>query len=622
MAKRKTHKEFEDELFKVNPDIVCVGKYEKSTIPIKVKSKKCTHEWEAKPAVLLNGSGCPKCARNQKLSDEEFKNRVNKVLPYIEVVGDYKNSTSRIRAFCTNCGKEWNPIARSLLDGHGCKKCSSEALGKKYTLSHTEFIEKIHRSNPDIQILGKYKSSRETVKCKCTVCGDVWEPKASSLLSGSGCRRCSYNARRLNATMPEEEFLVKMSENKKVTIIGRYSGTKKKIKVRCNYCGYEWDANTKGLLRGNGCSKCAHTSTSYIEQLIYLIFCETVGAENVASRDRKAIGKELDIYIPLYKVAIEYGAWNWHKPILERDIEKYASCKDAGIRLIRIYDYCYGDHTAAGEDVFLFDYPLSDNTDDFLSLMKHILMSIGLEYNVDGAKYVEISTKAYENSRRLTPAEFKKKVDEINKDIEVLGEYLSSSEKIEVKCKLCGRKWEMSPAHLLQGVGCSACKHKENGKKLRTSSEEFAERLSQISGNIQLLESYKKGNSRIKARCKICGHIWNPMAKDLLQGRGCPICRYVKSSTKRLDTTETFKEKLHNVNPYIEVIGDYVRSNVCIKVRCKICGHVWEARPNNLTQGSGCPICRRKQATKNRKKTLEMRKQEKTKCEDIPKTAT
>lgn len=608
MPRKKTHEEFISEISRVNSDITILGTYISNSTYITVKCNKCDNVWDAQPNLLLRGHGCPVCAKNQKLIAEEFCRRVNEVLPDIKVLGKYTNSTSRIKVMCLGCGNEWSPIASSLLGGHGCKRCSSKALGIKYTLSQEEFEERVHKTNPNIQFLEKYKSAKENIRCRCTICGSEWNPRAGTLLRGGGCRQCSYNARGENLAMSEEDFLARVSQNKKITILGKYNGTKKTIRAKCNYCGNVWDADPKSLLIGRGCIKCSHSSTSYIEQLLFLIFSEIIGSENVLSRDRHEIGSELDIYIPSYKMAIEYGAWFWHKPNYKRDLIKVEKCKEKKIRLIRIYDCCFGDQKAKGEDVYLYDGSLSDDTEKFLVLVKELLSFIGLEWSIDNEKLDELSTKAYENSRRMTPEEFRKKAKEVNKDIEVVGDYISSKTKIKVKCKLCGREFKIAPVNLLQGQGCSICNHKRAGIERRFNTEEFSERLQQVSKDIQLLEPYTTSTTRIRAKCKICGHEWNPIANQLLQGRGCPVCRYVKSSSKRLDTNQTFSEKLRKVNPDIEVIGDYVKSNIKIKVKCKICGHEWEAKPNNLTQGSGCPICRRKQATEKRKMTMENKK--------------
>lgn len=45
------------------------------------------------------------------------------------------------------------------------------------------------------------------------------------------------------------------------------------------------------------------------------------------------------------------------------------------------------------------------------------------------------------------------------------------------------------------------------------------------------------------------------------------------------------------LNPNVEIIGEYVKSNIKIKCKCRTCRNEWEATPNKLQQGRGCPVC-------------------------------
>ena len=81
--KRKTNEKFAKEFKEKRPDLEQLSFYVNSYIKIKVKSKKCRHEWSALPHNLLRGTGCPKCAKikfksikhkneSQKLTEEEL----------------------------------------------------------------------------------------------------------------------------------------------------------------------------------------------------------------------------------------------------------------------------------------------------------------------------------------------------------------------------------------------------------------------------------------------------------------------------------------------------------------------------------------------------------------------
>lgn len=65
--------------------------------------------------------------RNNKLkvkTTEKFKNEIKEINKNIEILGEYVNNKTKIHAKCNVCGYEWNVVPASLLNGHGCPKCS------------------------------------------------------------------------------------------------------------------------------------------------------------------------------------------------------------------------------------------------------------------------------------------------------------------------------------------------------------------------------------------------------------------------------------------------------------------------------------------------------------------
>lgn len=84
---------------------------------------------------------------------------------------------------------------------------------------------------------------------------------------------------------------------------------------------------------------CVKPHTSFMEQFILIALKQILGNGKVLSRDTEAIGQELDIYIPEYKLALEPGSWLYHeKKVHDTDLKKRAECEKAGIRLITVYD--------------------------------------------------------------------------------------------------------------------------------------------------------------------------------------------------------------------------------------------------------------------------------------------
>ena len=70
-------------------------------------------------------------------------------------------------------------------------------------------------------------------------------------------------------------------------------------------------------------------------------------------------------------------------------------------------------------------------------------------------------------------------------------------------------------------------------------------------------------------------------------------------------TTEEFEQEMKEINENIEVLGEYVNAHTKIKCKCKIDGYEFEMKPNDLLRGQGCPKC-----AGNIKKTTEEFKQE------------
>lgn len=134
----------------------------------------------------------------------------------------------------------------------------------------------------------------------------------------------------------------------------------------------------------------------------------------------------------------------------------------------------------------------------------------------------------------------------------------------------------------------------------KKTHEEFVEEMKEINSNIEIVGEYVNVQTKIKCRCLIDGYEWEVTPHNLLRGRGCPRC-----SGKERYTTKSFKEKIKEINPYIEVIGEYINNHTKIKCRCLIDGHEWEAKPDNLLMGKGCPMCKANKLKKTHEEFVE-----------------
>lgn len=526
-----------------------------------------------------------------KWNNDSFRKRIKEIAPDIEIVGQYTNSSSKIECHCKICGTKWMPTANNLLQNRShCPNCSKQSANTMQRMSESEFLKRVSIINDSVEIIGKYTGTKEHITCRCKKCGNIWSPTGDSLLRGSGCRKCSYISRGKKKKYTNSKFVNELSKkNPNIIVLGKYTGTYDKIPCKCKICNYEWEATPHYLLTGRGCANCAHTSTSYIEQFILQSFISALGKECVVSRDRETIGQELDIYIPKLKIAIEPGSWKWHSKKAKKDIEKLDLCKEKGIELLIIY-YDYDGPTITNTNMLTFksDISLQSEQTTLINLVKLIFKKVSVTTLFSSAEWQQISNLAYINSRRITTEQFKERLKTINDKIEVLGEYKSYSSKLACKCTVCGYEWNATAGDLLSGRGCKMCGIRARREKRMYSQEEYEEKVKIINPNIEIKGVYKGNKNRIDCICKKCGHIWAPIAGELINSKptGCPVC----AGTKKLTTGE-FIELMKNVNPDIEIVGKYVNTETKIDCICKTCGHRWSATPHMLKDGHGCPKC-------------------------------
>ncbi len=143
--------------------------------------------------------------------------------------------------------------------------------------THEEFIKELNILNPNIEIFGKYVNAHTSIKCRCKICSNVWEPKPNTLLSGYGCRKCGYDTNFQKMRKTHSDFLIELGNiNPNIEVIGEYINYKTKIKCLCNICKNTWSTTPDILLSGHGCPNCNHikiveglkkTRQEYIDEL-------------------------------------------------------------------------------------------------------------------------------------------------------------------------------------------------------------------------------------------------------------------------------------------------------------------------------------------------------------------
>jgi hypothetical protein len=314
------------------------------------------------------------------------------------------------------------------------------------------------------------------------------------MIKGYGCPKCAYIKIADAQRKPHEQFVAELAiVNPKILILGGYLNSQSKIECKCIDCGHKWSATPANLLCGHGCPICAKTQTSFAEKAILLFLQHVLGKDDVVSRDRSMIGKEIDVYIKSLNTGIEFGGWYWHKSRIKKDKEKHSLCRKKGMGLITIYDNFDGDRKKLELNDSFITYPYGlgviERRSELKGCIKNIFNLLNLTYAFTEDDERKLFFDAKMMVRRKTTEDVVCELAAINPDIELIGQYEDATTKMPCRCKLCGHEWDVSFHHLVnQRRGCPMCNRKHK-KVVNLDTGETFESVSEASRKLSVSRS-------------------------------------------------------------------------------------------------------------------------------------
>lgn len=263
-------------------------------------------------------------------------------------------------------------------DGAHCPACGDVVRRAKSRLGQDEFIRRAIESHDGFYSYDKVKFFNTTTKVivTCPDHGDFEVTPNNHMQRGEGpenrgrgcptcgaakrgMRRDPVAAARLTADAKLASFGRKFEEEARAihgdaydyseTI---YAGQRSKLTIRCPQHGLFTQTAAHHLMREQGCPACSHHQSK--GEAAILKFISAFAMPVV--RDRSVIApKELDIYVPEAKLAIEYCGEYWHgsraakyeDASRTRHVEKYEACQALGIRLLTIWESEWLNHPGA-----------------------------------------------------------------------------------------------------------------------------------------------------------------------------------------------------------------------------------------------------------------------------------
>lgn len=105
--------------------------YKGNHTPIKYRHNLCGYIGKISPANFLQGHGCSYCSPTRNLSNEDFINKVKKLVDNeYTIISEYKTNRQPVVMKHNKCGQTWSVLPVNFLNGSRCPYCN-ESKGEK-----------------------------------------------------------------------------------------------------------------------------------------------------------------------------------------------------------------------------------------------------------------------------------------------------------------------------------------------------------------------------------------------------------------------------------------------------------------------------------------------------------
>ncbi len=512
------------------------------------------HSWKAKISDRVqHKTACPVCAG--KITLRGF-NDLSTTNPDISAMWDaeknYPLTPEEVTAGCNKevwwkgrCGHEWkDKINNRVHCGTSCPICSGHRVLENYNDLSTTY--------PEIAREWDYQKNYPLLPSQVTkgyikkvwwICpnGHSYSASVNSRTNrGSGCPICENvsvvaGINDLATTDPALAQEWNYEKNGSLLPSMITAGSSKVVWWKCEM-GHQYQTSVYNRKRTN-CPICEKERHISLPEKIIFYYIHKWLVESVENYRTEWLGKrELDIYIPSYKVGIEYDGSAWHDR--EKDLIKDKLCFNQGVKLLRIREPGCTDLNSTS---VLFNIPKDVQTDiGIKKAIEFIFEYVKTNYHCFiPVPSVDISRDLSEIVRGVSLSRKRNSLAEDNpalveewdweQNLSLTPDKVSkgSTRVVWWKCKKCGHSWQSSIyARNYSKKICPFCKElqKENYtllKKYPDLAKDFDVEKN-VGFDLNSLPYYYP--AKIYWRCHLCGATWESIIKTRIKNPKCPFC--------------------------------------------------------------------------------------------------
>lgn len=524
------------------PDKLTCGTHK----PVWWKCQKCKHEWMTSIGHRTNEkkpTNCPKCSSIERAQERQKKLQLNEniSLKYPHLLEEWDYEKNKILPTEITKGSHeqiwwkcknnhsWHTLVCNRIKGHNCPYCTG-----RFAVTGINDLKTI---NPKLAEEWNYKKN-----------GDL---------------------------RPE---LVKFASNKKVW-------------WKCKN-GHEWQASICNRNKKRGCPICSHSRRiSVPEKAIYYYLSKIFSVEQNIKLPN--VNMELDLFIPVLNLAVEYDGKIWHKNI-KRDIVKDKYCFDNDITLVRIRELGTPQYDTTAKVIntgypdleLLFLEPVLKELIDYINSNFHLNISPAIDIKKDYYGIIsQIEKFNFDNSLSNKFPELLKEWNyEKNGNLKPENISAGSSRRVWWKCSK-GHEWRTAINNRTNTSNQNQCPYCQNKKTdvgindIVTLKCDFLIDWDYNKNDLPPNQYMKHSGKFVWWKCSKCGFEWKASI-DQRSKHGCRYCCRKEAREKRLckvinvDTNQIFNSAIEASKHY--GISDAGIRRVCRGERKTYGGYHWK----------------------------------------------